>query len=107
MDGGTIELLAGDDSVLAMLWLYAVGGELELNTISEGIARVQGRAATARVVASNGAGSSASASRDDRGRRGLRGRGGQGLPVGGEAYGADGCWPAHAGVECQLGCVGE
>jgi hypothetical protein len=60
MDGGSIELLTGDDRVLAVLKLsypaamHAVDGELEFGDIAQDIARAKGNATAARVVAADG-----------------------------------------------------
>ena len=60
MNGGSIELLTGDDGVIATLRLSdpaamaAVDGELEFNEIAEGEAALTGQAASARVVAADG-----------------------------------------------------
>ena len=61
MNGGHIELLSGDDKVLATLQLSnpaaydAANGEIELREIYDGTALVRGQATTARVVAADGA----------------------------------------------------
>jgi hypothetical protein len=60
MNGGSIELLSGEGSQLAVLKLSdpaampAADGELELNEIAEGDAVAAGQATSARIVAADG-----------------------------------------------------
>lgn len=59
MNGGSIEMLSAEGNFLAKLKLSnpstkpASGGEIEFNTISEGVAVTSGQLATARILSRN------------------------------------------------------
>ena len=60
MDGGSIELLAGDGKILAVMQLSdpatmaAVDSELEFREIGQALARDRGNAMAARILAADG-----------------------------------------------------